>query len=110
MPGMMDLGEFIQRGNPEGYSVTGDGNVNGEPRRIDPASVVPGASPNLGQFIAPHVLTFSGVVSSMSRTYRPSDEAVKDSYENARYMRNDLVVMECVEARQRACALLNWHI
>jgi N12 class adenine-specific DNA methylase len=78
--------------------------------RVDPASEVKGVPPNWGNWMLPHVLSFTGVVGSISKVYRASDEALKDSYDNARLMRNDLVVMECVENRQRAVALLNWHI
>jgi phage gp29-like protein len=66
--------------------------------------------PNFGQFTLPHVVTFQGVLSSISRVYRPSDEALKASFDNARFMRNDPMVRECVDMRQRAVALLNWHI
>ena len=76
----------------------------------DPAVGVKGSAPNFGQFPVPHVLSFQGLFGTFSRVYRPSDEAVKDSLENARYMRNDAGVMECVEARQRCTALLDWHL
>jgi DNA topoisomerase-1 len=56
------------------------------------------------------VHTFSGLVSSIARAYRNPDEAYKNSLDNARYMRNDLSIMECLEARQRCTAGLNWHI
>lgn len=78
----------------------------------DLAARVPGGKypPNFGQDVVPHVMTFAGVASALSRVYRPSDEALRDSFDNARFMRNDPTVMECVEARQRAVSLLNWHI
>lgn len=76
----------------------------------DPGDGVAGMPPNLGDFMIPHVGTFVGLVSSQARTYRASDEALRNSAENARYMRNDPVIMECVEMRQRACALLDWHL
>jgi len=76
----------------------------------DPASRIPGMPPNYGREMLPHVLTFQGIISSVSRVYRPSDEALRDSWDNARFMRNDVTVMECVEQRQRSCALLDWHI
>lgn len=103
---MIDLGRHTM-GAPDGFKSTSG---EGGPRRHDPASFVPGASPNFGDFVAPHVMTFSGVASSLAKVYRPSDEALRDSPENARYMRNDLVVMECIEARQRSTALLNCHV
>jgi hypothetical protein len=110
MPMMVDLGRRIMEGKPDGVQFTGDANGARDVRRFDPATATPGASPNFGQFALPHVITFTGTVASMSNVYRPSDEALRDSRDNARYIRNDLVVMECVEARQRATALLNWHV
>lgn len=76
----------------------------------DIAAKVPGMPANFGQYMISHVNTFAGISASVAKTYRPSDEAIKDSWDNASYMRNDPSVMECVEARQRACALLNWHV
>lgn len=76
----------------------------------DIAAGVLGAPPNFGDMLLPHVMTFTGMTAALSKTYRPSDEAIQHSWDNARFMRNDPAVMECIEARQRACALLNWHI
>lgn len=76
----------------------------------DPARQLDGMPPNYGNFPLPHVLTFQGLFGTFSRVYRASDEALKDSIEVARYMRNDPIVMECVESRQRSTALLNWHL
>ena len=92
--------------------IAGRGARDDDPRmhENDPSQVIPGAPPNHGDFILPHVTTFQGVVSTISRVYRPSDEAIKDSLENARFMRNDLTVMECLEQRQRSTALLDWHL
>ncbi len=55
-------------------------------------------------------MTFAGIATSLARTYYPSDEALRHSWENARYMRNDLVVTEPLEHRQRTCALLDWFV
>lgn len=77
---------------------------------VDPAFDIPGMAPNFAQYPLPHVTTFQGLNTSAARVYRTSDEALMDSWENARYMRNDVGIMECVEARQRAVALLPWHI
>jgi phage gp29-like protein len=77
---------------------------------VDPAFDVPGMPPNYGQYAIPHVSTFQGLFGTFSRVYRSSDEAIMDSLENARYMRNDVGIMECLEARKRAVALLNWHL
>lgn len=110
MPALVDLGEYVQKGNPAGLQFGGDANGARPLRRFDPATATPGAAPNFGQWALPHVLTFNGVVSSLSKVYRPSDEALRDRPEHSRFMRNDLVVMECIETRQRSTALLNWHI
>jgi phage gp29-like protein len=58
----------------------------------------------------PHIITFSGYSGQLGKVYRNPDEAWRDSRQNARYMRNDLSIMECVEARQRSVALLPWHL
>lgn len=76
----------------------------------DPAFTVPGMPPEWGNSVLPHVLTFQGLFGTFSRVYRASDEALKDSLEQARFMRNDPAVMECVESRQRSTALLDWHL
>ena len=76
----------------------------------NPTDGMPGMAPNFGQQVIPHVLTFQGLYGSFSKVYRTSDEALKNSLENARFMRNDPLIMECVEARQRATALLQWHL
>lgn len=71
---------------------------------------VSGAAPNFGNYVLPHIMTFQGLVSNLAKVYRNPDEAYRNSWHNARAMRNDLTVMECLEARQRMTALLNWHI
>lgn len=81
-----------------------------EERRKDPTEDMPGMAPNFGQQVIPHVLTFQGLFGTFSKVYRTSDEALKASLENARFMRNDPLIMECIEARQRATALLEWHL
>jgi phage gp29-like protein len=70
----------------------------------------PSKQPANGQMVLPHVATFAGMATSLAKVYRIADEALLHSRENARAMRNDLSIMECVEARQRAVALLSWHI
>lgn len=79
-----------------------------EPR--DPAAGIKSAPPNFSRPLIPHVFTFQGLVSTIARAYRNPDEAYKHSRENARYMRNDCSIMECLEARQRGTALLDWHL
>ncbi len=83
---------------------------SGDTRAKDPAADIDGMPPNYGEGLAPHVITFQGIISSVSRVYRPSDEAIKDSLENARFMLNDPMVTECIEQRQRSTALLDWHL
>lgn len=75
-----------------------------------PSESVKGMPYNYGEGLLPHVVTFQGIISSVSRVYRYYDEAMKASAENARFMRNDLMIMEPVEQRRRTCALLNWHL
>lgn len=66
--------------------------------------------PGLGRAPVQPATMFQSLLSSYSHTYRPSDEAIRHSKANARYMRNDCSIMECLEARKRATALLDWHI
>ncbi|MGH7744941.1 MAG: phage portal protein family protein, partial [Candidatus Dormibacteria bacterium] len=81
-----------------------------EQHRVDPARDFPTAPPNFGRWAIPQVLTYQGIVASISKAYRNWDEAVKDSPDNARFMRNDPSVMECIKARQRCTSLLDWHL
>ncbi len=76
----------------------------------DPAQSWPGASPNFGQPVVPHIVTMAGTTGGSGRAYAWADEALRDSRENADKMRTDCGIMECLEARQRSAALLNWHI
>lgn len=77
---------------------------------LDPARNFRNAPPNFGDFAIPQVVTFASLVSNIAKAYRNPDEAYRHSIDNARNMRTDLQVMECLEARQRACAGLGWHI
>ncbi len=94
------------------HQIAPRGLPNDNPRMHDkdPSQETPGIPPNYGDFVLPHVTTFQGVVSTISRVYRPSDEAIKDSFDNARFMLNDLTVTESLEQRQRSTALLDWHL
>ncbi len=76
----------------------------------DPAASWPGAPPNFGQQVINHISTISGHMGSQGRAYAWADEALRDSRVNAEKMRTDCAIMECLEARMRATALLNWHI
>ena len=76
----------------------------------DPAIDAPGMPPNYGQHILPHTMTFQGLVSTVSKCYRMDDEALQHSLQNARFMELDVGIRECLEARSRSVALLNWHL
>lgn len=76
----------------------------------DPSRGIQGMPPNFGEFVVPQVITLQGLLNAVSRTYRASDEALQHSWENARFMRTDCGIMECVEARQRSVALCDWHL
>lgn len=82
----------------------------GDPRDHDPGRDVAGLPPNLGQQVLPHVVTFQGILRNVAKVYQASDESVRDSLENARFMRNDTGIMECLEQRQRSTALLDWKL
>lgn len=92
-----------------GQGVPGSDGWN-EQRRPDPARNMPNMPPNLGRQMLPNVLTFQGIVASISKAYMNWDQAVADSADNALRMRNDTQVMECIKARQRCVSLLNWHL
>ena len=79
-------------------------------RSTDPARGIEHAAPNFGRYTMPHILSFSAIATSAAKVYRNPDEAIKHSRENALIMRRDCSVMECLEARQRGTALLNWHL
>jgi len=76
----------------------------------DPASSMPGAPPNFGMDVVPHYFTTTGYVGSAARAYPIEDEATRNSVENAERMRTECAIMECLESRQRATALLGYHI
>jgi len=72
---------------------------------------IPGMPPGQGQTIFPHAAGFLGIYTAGSaRVYWPSDTALKMARQNAIKMRADAAVMECVELRQRATALLDWRV
>lgn len=97
----------IRHGN--GHSPNTARVIREAPER-DPSRDIPGMPPNFGEFVLPHVITLQGLLNAVSRTYRASDEALQNSWENARFMRTDCGIMECIEARQRSVALCDWHI
>lgn len=67
-------------------------------------------APNNGRYLVSHVDTFLNRYTSLASVYREPDEAVQDSRYNARAMRNDIGVRECIDSRQRSVSLLDWHI
>lgn len=78
---------------------------------VDPASRVPGAPPLFGADAVPHVFTVTGRYGLVARAYsNHHDEAIYHDPENARIMRNEPAIMECLESRMRCTAMLNWHI
>ncbi len=79
-------------------------------RARDPASFWSGAPPNFGEMTVPHIFTVASQSGLAGRAYLDSDEALRHSPENSERMRVDCGIMECLEARQRATALLKWHI
>lgn len=66
--------------------------------------------PNAGRYPVSQVDTFLNRYTSLASVYRDYDEAVLDSRDNARFMRNDVGIRECLDSRQRSVAMLNWHI
>ena len=78
--------------------------------KTDPSSMWPGAPPNFGQPDMPHIFSFVGRYGMVANAYMHADEALMHSSANAEIMRNEPMIMECVEARMRCVALLNWHI
>lgn len=77
--------------------------------RLDPA-VRAAAPPNFGDEAVPHIISFSGLTGAVAKVYRNADEAVSHSLDNARFMRNDIGIMESLEQRMRLSSLLDWHL
>lgn len=76
----------------------------------DPAGAIAAAPPNFGQPLLPNITTVTGRIATGYNTYTSPDEALRHSRENARFMRNECGIMECLEARQRGTALLKWQL
>ncbi len=76
----------------------------------DPWRQWPGMPPNGGMDVVPQVMTAAGQIGLAGHAYLNADEALRHDRRNAARMRVDCGIMECLEARQRAGALLNWHI
>jgi hypothetical protein len=78
--------------------------------KLDPAQAWPGAPPNFGLEDMPHIFSFVGRYGMVANAYMHADEALLHSSQNAEIMRNEPMIMECIEARMRCVSLLNWHI
>ena len=91
---------------PEQYRMYGDSRT----RERDPGNFSPDLAPNVGRTVLPHVTTFSGMMSTLARTYRQHDEAIRHNKQNANMMRRDPMIMGPLFARQMAVALLQWQI
>lgn len=79
-------------------------------RPIDPMMLAEDAPPNLGRSLIPHTMTFSGMLTTLSRAFRNPDAAIQHSVENANSMLLDPAITGPLFARQKMVALLNWHI
>lgn len=79
-------------------------------RPHDPASGMLAVAPNMGRSTLPHLMRFSGMIQTLSRSYRHADEAMQDSIPNAHMMLNDPMITEPLFQRIRKTSLLEWHI
>jgi hypothetical protein len=79
-------------------------------RQRDPGSYSTDLAPNVGRSIVPHITTFSGMLSTLARTYRQHDEAIRHNVQNANMMRRDPIIMGPLFARQMAVSLLQWRV
>jgi hypothetical protein len=55
-------------------------------------------------------MRFSGMQTTLSRSYRFSDEALRDSIQNAHMMLNDPMITEPLFQRMRMTSLNEWHL
>lgn len=78
--------------------------------RLDAPQMANGAPPNWGAEVVPHIYTVAGQAGLAGCAYLAADEALRHNVENAERMLADSAITECLEARRRAVALLNWHI
>lgn len=69
-----------------------------------------GLPPGDGLEVVPQVVTVAGQIGLAGHAYLNADEALRHDPANAARMRVDCGIMESLEGRQRATALLNWHI
>lgn len=75
---------------------------------IDPARK--SLPPLAGEDVIPHAVSFSSLHGSYASVYLLPDESALGMGEDARLMRHDLSIMECLEIRQRLVAELDWTI
>lgn len=61
-------------------------------------------------YLVRHGETFQSRFGGRMGIYRDADEALLDSRSNARFMRNDVGIRECLDSRQRSVAMLDWRI
>lgn len=69
-----------------------------------------GLPPNFGSFVLPHAMTMQGLINGISKTYLISDEALEQSFDNARFMEYDVGIREALEGRIRPTGLLDWYL
>lgn len=79
-------------------------------RLQDPAGQNPLLAPNLGRFVVPQLITFSGMSTTLAKAYRNADEAYRHSVENAHMMLTDPTIAGPLHARQMMTSLLQWSI
>lgn len=79
-------------------------------KQIDPGIQIAAMAPAGGRTTVPHIVTFSGITSTLAKVYRQPDEALRQSVHNAAMMRRDPMIMGPLLARQQAVALLPWSI
>ena len=84
--------------------------INSEEYTPDPAKAWPGMPPNSGEFVTEQIHTVSGYVGTFNKVLPNEDEATRTNPQNAQKMETACDIWECVEARQRAIALLPWHL
>lgn len=81
-----------------------------EAKAKDAPSLWNGAPPNWGKDVISHIDTIAGAAGLWGNAYLNADEAVQQDPRNSERMRADCGIMECLEGRYRASALLKWHI
>ncbi len=70
----------------------------------------PSLPPAAGVYTVPQIQQFTSIISAGSHVFYNLDEALRDSFQNARNMRRDPDIRGPLEARQLATAELPWHL